>query len=219
MPIFAYGSLIWNPGFAVQDRRRATAIGWHRDFCLTLNHFRGTPERPGLMLALASGGTCEELLLDIAQGTEVESLRAILRRELVALMSVEEQAGRLATAAGAAGSGADYLLRTARGLAEWGIDDDYIWTLQRLVAEQIEADPGFVPQKPRLAFPDIIGICGSIARAGDRHEGWRQNPQIDAFGAGRRYPGGVCCLDVLLWRRETGEPRYQPPAIWNGRHC
>ena len=25
IPIFAYGSLIWNPGFAVQDRRRATA--------------------------------------------------------------------------------------------------------------------------------------------------------------------------------------------------
>ena len=30
--IFAYGSLIWNPGFAVGRRRRATAIGWHRDF-------------------------------------------------------------------------------------------------------------------------------------------------------------------------------------------
>ena len=173
LPIFAYGSLIWNPGFAVQARRRAMAVGWHRDFSLTLETFRGTPERPGLMLALASGGSCEGVVLEIAEGTETESLRAILKREIVvhelaanacwievdtergresaltfyadpvdvpvARLPVEEQARRLATAAGAAGSGAEYLLRTARGLAELGIHDDYIWTLQRLVAEHIDA--------------------------------------------------------------------------------
>ncbi|MCF3973261.1 gamma-glutamylcyclotransferase [Paracoccus salsus] len=171
--IFAYGSLIWNPGFEVQSRRRGTAIGWHRDFSLSLEHFRGTPERPGLMLALASGGSCEGLVLDVAEGTETPSLRAILKRELVAhelsanacwievqtsrgresaltfyadpvdapvvRLTVTEQARRLATAAGAAGSGAEYLLRTARGLAELGVHDDYIWTLQRMVAEEIEA--------------------------------------------------------------------------------
>ncbi|TJZ91811.1 gamma-glutamylcyclotransferase [Paracoccus gahaiensis] len=173
IPIFAYGSLIWNPGFEVQDRRRATAIGWHRDFSLSLDHFRGTPERPGLMLALASGGSCEGLVLDIAPGTERDSLRAILKRELVAhelaanacwievetargreqaltfyadpvdtpmaRLTLPQQAQRLASAAGAAGSGAEYLLRTARGLAELGIHDAYIWTLQRLVAEEIDA--------------------------------------------------------------------------------
>ncbi|MEG4644228.1 gamma-glutamylcyclotransferase [Paracoccus sp. APAP_BH8] len=173
IPVFAYGSLIWNPGFAVGARRRATAIGWHRSFSISLDHFRGTPERPGLMLALASGGSCEGLVLEIAEGSEAESLRAILRRELVAHelsanacwievetrrgrepaltfyadpvgtqraeLTVAEQARRLARAAGAAGSGAEYLLRTVRGLAEHGIHDDYIWTLQKLVAEEIEA--------------------------------------------------------------------------------
>lgn len=173
VPVFAYGSLIWNPGFAVARTRRATAIGWHRDFSLTLDHFRGTPERPGLMLALSSGGSCDGLVLDIAPGSEGESLRAILRRELVAhelaanacwievmtaqgreqaltfyadpvgapvaRLTVAEQAQRLAHAAGAAGSGAEYLLRTARGLAAHGIHDDYIWTLQRLVAAEIDA--------------------------------------------------------------------------------
>ena len=170
--IFAYGSLIWNPGFAVQSRRRATANGWHRSFCISLDHFRGTPERPGLMLALASGGSCEGLVLEIAAGTETESLRALLRRELVAhelaanacwievdtergreqaltfyadpvgtqvaALAIEEQARRLAHAAGAAGSGAEYLLRTVHGLAEYGIHDDYIWSLQQLVAQEIE---------------------------------------------------------------------------------
>lgn len=169
--IFAYGSLIWNPGFPVQAQRRATAIGWHRSFSIHLNHFRGTPERPGLMLALAAGGSCDGLILEIAEGTEAQSLRAILRRELVAHelagnacwievetdrgrepaltfyadpvgtelvdLPVEDQARRLARAAGPAGSGAEYLLRTVHGLAEAGIHDDYIWTLQRLVADEI----------------------------------------------------------------------------------
>ena len=173
VPIFAYGSLIWNPGFAVQARRRATAVGWHRSFSISLDHFRGSPERPGLMLALASGGQCEGLVLDIAEGTEAESLRAILKRELVAhelaanacwiavdtergreealtfyadpvgtqiaQLTIREQAHRLARAAGSAGSGAEYLLRTVRGLAEHGIHDDYIWALQRHVAEEIDA--------------------------------------------------------------------------------
>lgn len=173
VPIFAYGSLIWNPGFEVGARRRAVAAGWHRAFSLSLDHFRATPERPGLMLALASGGSCEGLVLEIAPGAETESMRAILRRELVAHelaanacwidvetergperaltfyadpvdapvihLDLPAQARRLATAAGPAGSGAEYLLRTARGLEAHGIHDDYIWTLQRLVALEIEA--------------------------------------------------------------------------------
>lgn len=176
IPIFAYGSLIWNPGFAVGARRRATAVGWHRSFSILLDHFRGSPGRPGLMLALSPGGHCEGLVLDIAPGTEVQSLRAILRRELVAhelagnacwitvdtdrgreealtfyadpvgartaRLTIPEQARRLARAAGAAGSGAEYLLRTVRGLAEHGIHDDYIWTLQQHVAREIEGAVG-----------------------------------------------------------------------------
>lgn len=175
IPIFAYGSLIWNPGFAVGARRRATAIGWHRSFSIHLDHFRGTPSQPGLMLALASGGSCEGIVLEIAAGTETESLRAILRRELVAHelsrnacwidistdrgpeqaltfyanpvdtdladLTVTEQAHRLARANGAAGSGAEYLFRTAQGLAEAGLRDPYIWDLQRLVAAEIDGFP------------------------------------------------------------------------------
>ncbi len=172
IPVFAYGSLIWNPGFAVGARRRARALGWHRAFSIDLNHFRGSPERPGLMLALASGGSCEGLVLDIAPGTEAESLRAVLKRELVAHelaanarwieietaegrtealtfyadpvdlalahLSIEAQARRLALANGAAGSGSEYLLRTAQGLEDAGIHDPYIWELQELVATEID---------------------------------------------------------------------------------
>ncbi|MDO5630966.1 MAG: gamma-glutamylcyclotransferase [Paracoccus sp. (in: a-proteobacteria)] len=172
IPVFAYGSLIWNPGFEVAARRRARAVGWHRQFSIHLDHFRGSPEEPGLMLALASGGECDGLLLDIAPGTEMESLRALLRRELVAHelaanavwievatdrgreqaltfyanpvgteladLTVDQQARRLARANGAAGSGAEYLHRTAHGLRDAGIFDPYIWELDRLVAAEID---------------------------------------------------------------------------------
>lgn len=171
--IFAYGSLIWNPGIPVRSRRRATAIGWHRSFSISLDRFRGTPEHPGLMLALAPGGSCDGLVLEIAGEDEQSALRTVLRRELVAhelsanarwidvvtdrgreqaltfyadpvgvrtvTLTIEKQARRLARAAGAAGSGAEYLLRTVQGLAQFGIYDEYIWQLQRLVAEEIEA--------------------------------------------------------------------------------
>ncbi|MFD1796312.1 gamma-glutamylcyclotransferase [Paracoccus aurantiacus] len=175
VPIFAYGSLIWNPGFAVSASRRATAIGWHRQFSIALDHFRGTAEHPGLMLALASGGKCEGLILEVAPGTEQESLRAVLKRELVAHelaanarwievevdgkrsealtfyadpidvpltnLTVGDQARLLARANGAAGSGSEYLLRTAQGLEAAGIHDPYIWELQDLVAAEIESWP------------------------------------------------------------------------------
>src|SRR5262245_21643671 len=50
--VFGYGSLIWKPTFEAVERRRATAVGWHRSFCMELTSWRGTPEQPGLMMAL-----------------------------------------------------------------------------------------------------------------------------------------------------------------------
>ncbi len=32
--VFAYGSLIWSPNFEVAEFRGATALGWHRQFCI-----------------------------------------------------------------------------------------------------------------------------------------------------------------------------------------
>ena len=50
--VFGYGSLIWDPGFAVTERVVARAQGWHRSFCMRSIHHRGTPEQMGLVLAL-----------------------------------------------------------------------------------------------------------------------------------------------------------------------
>lgn len=80
--IFAYGSLIWKPTFEPVAKRRAVARGWHRQFCMQIRGHRGTPEAPGLMMALMSGGRCVGLALEVAAGTERQVLEDLCRREL-----------------------------------------------------------------------------------------------------------------------------------------
>lgn len=80
--IFAYGSLIWNPGFVVAEHRRATAHGWHRRFSMQMTRWRGTPEQPGLMLALEHGGSCEGLVLRLPEDCKVAELAKALEREI-----------------------------------------------------------------------------------------------------------------------------------------
>lgn len=78
--IFAYGSLIWNPGFTWVEHQRGTAHGWHRRFSMKLTRWRGTPEQPGLMLALERGGACDGVLFRLpAQKTAAELARALQR--------------------------------------------------------------------------------------------------------------------------------------------
>ena len=50
--VFAYGSLMWKPGFAHVETRRGVAEGWQRSFCLRIARFRGTRAQPGLMPGL-----------------------------------------------------------------------------------------------------------------------------------------------------------------------
>lgn len=80
--VFAYGSLIWNPGFTWESYRRATVHGWHRCFSMKMERWRGTPEQPGLMLALERGGSCEGIAYRLPQGDRVGELVNLLKREI-----------------------------------------------------------------------------------------------------------------------------------------
>ena len=80
--LFAYGSLIWKPEFTSLEHRRGVAYGWHRSFCLELKSWRGTPEVPGLMLALDRGGCCEGVVYRLPDNDHHDQLRRLLRREL-----------------------------------------------------------------------------------------------------------------------------------------
>ena len=80
--LFAYGSLIWNPLFHYVERRAAAATGLHRRFCLWSRMGRGTPEYPGLMLALDEGGHCEGFAFRIDAARVRDELTLIWRREM-----------------------------------------------------------------------------------------------------------------------------------------
>ena len=80
--VFAFGSLIWNPAFHFAERRAARIHGFHRQFCLWSRVGRGSPERPGLMLSLESGGSCTGVAYRLAEGTEATELDVLWRREM-----------------------------------------------------------------------------------------------------------------------------------------
>ncbi|MEO6298439.1 MAG: gamma-glutamylcyclotransferase [Paracoccaceae bacterium] len=81
--IFAYGSLIWNPEFAFVEERLGTVQGWHRSFCLGwVRIYRGTPERPGIMLAMDRGGSCRGVAFRLPIDAVESSLITLLRREM-----------------------------------------------------------------------------------------------------------------------------------------
>ena len=82
--LFGYGSLIWNPTVHFVERRVARIHGWHRAFCLGVRAGRGTPENPGLVLALDSGGACTGAAFRLEEeGLEAE-LDLVWRREMLA---------------------------------------------------------------------------------------------------------------------------------------
>jgi glutathione-specific gamma-glutamylcyclotransferase len=80
--IFAYGSLIWKPDFNSVERKRGTAKGWHRSFCLELDNWRATREQPGLMMALDHGGSCDGILLQVAEQGLSDTVFALVWREI-----------------------------------------------------------------------------------------------------------------------------------------
>lgn len=83
--VFAYGSLIWKPGFAWAERRLAALDGFRRRFCMSSVQYRGTPERPGLVLALDAdpGAACHGLAYRLDPATAEATMAYLRARELV----------------------------------------------------------------------------------------------------------------------------------------
>ena len=90
--VFGYGSLVWNPGFPFAERVKARLPGFTRTFCMRSIHHRGTPEDPGLVLALDphSDHACEGLAFRVDPGEEGGTLATLRERELVSSAYVEE---------------------------------------------------------------------------------------------------------------------------------
>jgi cation transport protein ChaC len=98
--VFAYGSLMWDPGFEYAAREPALLRGYHRAFCVSSPDYRGTRESPGLVLGLLAGGSCRGIALRIAAARRREVMAYLEAREMpepiyhCRRLEVETAAGR-----------------------------------------------------------------------------------------------------------------------------
>lgn len=91
MWVFGYGSLLWNPGFDVQQTMLAVLPGYARSFCMRSIHHRGTDENPGLVLALdrADDARCHGAALAVADDQQDAVLAYLRDRELISAAYLE----------------------------------------------------------------------------------------------------------------------------------
>lgn len=80
--IFGYGSLMWSPGFRCSEKSTARVHGYHRAFCVYSTRYRGTPEKPGLVMGLCRGGSCWGMALRVPAARAARVLAQLYRREM-----------------------------------------------------------------------------------------------------------------------------------------
>ena len=90
--VFGYGSLMWRPGFAFEERQAATLHGRRRAFCIYSVHHRGTYQRPGLVLGLAPGGAVRGIAYRVAESDWAQVYDYLREREQPTETYVESKA-------------------------------------------------------------------------------------------------------------------------------
>ncbi len=173
--VFAYGSLLWRPGFAFTGRHPALLRGFHRRFCLWSHRYRGTSERPGLVLGLDRGGSCRGVAFRVAARDAAAVLHYLDDRELpdgaetvyhrrVLPVRMLDQGGRMVRAVTyvanracrlycATLSEADAATAIAGAAGEMGSNREYLFnTLDQLAAMGVR-DGGLERVRALLAAP------------------------------------------------------------------
>ena len=80
--VFGYGSLIWRPDFTFVERRDAKVHGWHRALKMWSRVNRGTPQCPGLVFGMLSGGSCRGMAYRVAQAQARQVMADLWQREM-----------------------------------------------------------------------------------------------------------------------------------------
>jgi len=73
---------MWDPGFPSIASAPARLRGWHRRFCVYSEVYRGTKEKPGLVLGLDRGGSCRGLAFLVAPAQAAAALDYLWEREM-----------------------------------------------------------------------------------------------------------------------------------------
>jgi cation transport protein ChaC len=80
--IFGYGSLMWSPGFRCREKSAGKVHGYHRSLCVYSHRYRGTAQRPGLVMGLCRGGSCWGMAFRIPAARAPRVLANLWRREM-----------------------------------------------------------------------------------------------------------------------------------------
>ncbi|MBK8769950.1 MAG: gamma-glutamylcyclotransferase [Rhizobiales bacterium] len=84
--VFGYGSLMWNPGFPYRRMAPARIAGFHRKLCVYSFHYRGRPEKPGLVFGLDRGGSCIGMAFEVAEEHWPATWDYLRKREQVTMV-------------------------------------------------------------------------------------------------------------------------------------
>lgn len=74
---------MWRPGFEFVSAAPARLEGFHRRLAVFSNHYRGTDEKPGLVVGLDAGGECFGLVYEIAASQWESVVDYVRNRELL----------------------------------------------------------------------------------------------------------------------------------------
>lgn len=80
--VFGYASLIWRPDFEFTERRPARVYGWHRALKMWSTINRGTPQCPGLVFGILSGGSCQGMVFRIPREQGPSVMQQLWQREM-----------------------------------------------------------------------------------------------------------------------------------------
>ena len=91
--VFAYGSLMWRPGFQFIEKCPATLLGYSRSLCVYSHIHRGTPEKPGLVFGLdkvQSNDMCQGIAYRIEDENWNQTVEYLREREQVTAVYIED---------------------------------------------------------------------------------------------------------------------------------
>jgi cation transport protein ChaC len=73
---------MWQPGFPFLETQPALLRGYHRALCIYSTRFRGTPEKPGLVMGLDRGGSCKGRAFLLAAADVPKVMDYLYEREM-----------------------------------------------------------------------------------------------------------------------------------------